>query len=120
MKTILLTFENETERNEYISLLRNMAAYMISPPTKTVASSDVKTNGELILKVLETVKFDPPVKSDSERLVALFVAGQKMQEGSLTELNKLFTQEITQHRGSVQIRELRDDKWVVIRQRPSQ
>ncbi len=119
MKTILLTFENETERDEYLKIMRQMAAYMITPSQKTVATSDVKTNGELILKVLDTIKFDPPVKSDSERLAALFVAGQKMQEGNLAELNKLFTQEITQHRGSVQIREYRDDKWVVIRQRPS-
>ena len=116
MKSILLTFDNETERDEYLKIMRTMAAYMASPNN---TSPEATTNGEFVLKVLETVKFDPPIRADSERQVALFISGQKMKEGSLEELNKLFVQEITQHRGSVQLREMRDDKWVIIRQRPS-
>lgn len=118
MRTILLTFENEAERDEYLKIMRSMAAYMVTPSSKQVTTSDAKTNGELVLKVLETVKFDPPVKQDSDRHVELYVAGQKLREGSLEEINELFNQEITQHSGSVVVKEKRGDETVIIRQRP--
>jgi hypothetical protein len=111
MKTILLTFEDESQRDEYLKIVRTMAASLIS-------SGDPDST-KLIVNTLDNVKFDPPVRSDSERQTALFVAGQKMTEGSLEELNKLFAQEITQHSGSVQIREMREGDWHIIRQRPS-
>ena len=111
MKTILLTFEDETKRDEYLKLMRVTAANLVS-------SGDAEST-KIIIDAIDSVKFDPSVKSSSERQTALFIAGRKMSEGSLEELNKLFVREITQHSGSVQIREMYDGEWRVIRQRPS-
>lgn len=111
MKTILLTFDDEAKRDEYLKLMRVTAANLVS-----TGDSD---STKIIVDALDNVKFDLPIRPDSERQTALFVAGQKMTEGTLEELNKLFDQEITQHSGSVQVREMRGEKWHIIRQRPS-
>ena len=109
MKTILLTFENESQRDEYLKLMRIAAANMVTV--------EDQANTKLFVDALDNVRFDPPIKPDSERPTALYVAGQKMLEGSLADLNVRFDQEITQHSGTVQIREQRGDQWHIIRQR---
>lgn len=113
MKTILLTFETDGQRSMFLEVVRTAAVSMAA-----TESTDTQLKGKFLLDTLEGLKFDPPIKSDNERQVALFVAGKKMAEGNLAELNRRFTQEITQHSGSVQIREMRDGEWTVIRQRP--
>lgn len=58
--------------------------------------------------------------SSGERVVALFVSGRKMVEGSLTELQQRFQQEVDSHSANVHLKELQDGEWVTIRSRTLQ
>ena len=57
------------------------------------------------------------IKEDKDRVVALFVSGQKIMEGLLPELNKRFSLEVGSHTASVEIKEQRGKEWVTIRKR---
>ena len=100
-KTVLFTFENDTSRDEFLSKLKS-------------------TSSEVVLKALNTIKLDPPVKADFERSATLFVSGKKLAEGSLSDMQKRFGQEIAAHSASVEVRELREGTWTVIKSRKSQ
>jgi hypothetical protein len=113
MKTILLTFADDTQRSQFLEIIRTIAVGMtISEQTET------QSNGQFLINSLDDLRLDPPIKTDTERQVALFVAGTKMDEGNLVAMNQRFNREIHQHSGSVQIREMRDGQWTIIRQRP--
>lgn len=98
MKSILITFADDAERDAFLEEVRAL-----------------KTDS--VHKALGTVRLDPPIKEDHERQCALFVTGQKLIEGSLSELNQRFEQEVAVHSGSVVIKELRGGEWHEIRAR---
>lgn len=98
MKSILITFADDVERDQFLEQVRTVKA-------------------DVVTKALGTIKLDPPIKEDHERQCALFISGQKMMEGSLTELNRRFDQEVGSHSGSVIIKELRGGEWHEIRAR---
>lgn len=110
-KTILFTFENDIQRNKFLSQIRDIVTERMQP-----ATADTK----LILEKLDDVRLDPPVKTDTERVVALFVSGKKMIEGQLSDVQRRFSQETASHSASVEIRELRGGEWKVIRSRKHQ
>lgn len=73
--------------------------------------------GKLCTTVLPTAISDPQVRSENDKIVALFVSGRKMSEGSLSNISKLFKTETEAHSANVQIKEMVDGKWRTIRQR---
>ena len=98
MKSILITFEDDGARDSFLEEVKSLES-------------------ESAYKALSTVRIDPPIKEDHERQCALFVSGQKLVEGNLSEMNLRFTQEISVHSGSVVIKELRNGEWHEIRAR---
>lgn len=55
--------------------------------------------------------------SDDQRAVALYVSGQKLIEGPLSDMKLRFKQEVDGHSGNVELREMRDGKWITIQSR---
>lgn len=101
MKTVLFSFEDDVIRDQFLELLKD-------------------SDEDLVKTTLNTAKLDPPIKEDHERMVAIFIAGQKLHEGQLSEMNKVFEQELAAHSGSVIMKELRGGEWVEIRARRTQ
>lgn len=117
MKTVLFTFEDAEARDRFLAAVKGAADTM-------VASSDVpegfekrEADGELILGTLNTAKFDPPTKEDHERQCSLWVSGEKLIEGSLSDMSKRFQQECASHSASVVLKEYRNGEWHDIRAR---
>ena len=110
-KTILFTFETDILRDKFLSQIRKLATEEITPAT---------ADSQLILKTLDTIRLDPPIKTDAERSAALFVSGKKLIEGFLSDMQKRFEQETAAHSASVEIRELREGEWKVVRSRKHQ
>jgi len=104
MRTLLLTFEDDVERDQYLKL--------VLKPTPLSESETL-----LLQKTVETAKFDPPIRPDSERVAHLFVSGQKMAEGLLPAMQARFDQEVGVHSASVELREQRNGEWLVVRKR---
>jgi hypothetical protein len=98
VKSILITFADDVERDTFLMEAKEI-------------------DSEVISKALGTIKLDPPVKEDHERQCALFISGQKILEGNLSDLHVRFQQEIAVHSGSVVIKELRGGEWHEIRAR---
>ena len=73
--------------------------------------------GKLCTKVIPTAVLDPQVRSESDKLVALFISGKKMSEGPISTISKMFKTETQAHSANVQIKEMVDGKWRTIRQR---
>ncbi len=115
-KTALFTFGNETIRDRFIKLVRQHAA---SLPAKE-QNGDQGNDGVFLLQVLDSVRYDPPIKSDLERTAALFVAGKKLTEGLLSEMRRRFDQEAASHSATVELRELREGEWTTIQSRKLQ
>jgi len=110
-KTILFTFENDLLRDKFLFQVRGLATGSIVP---------AYADNDLILKTLDTIRLDPPIKTDAERSAALFVSGKKLVEGSLSDMQKRFDQEMASHSASLEIRELREGEWKTIRSRKQQ
>lgn len=124
MKSALFTFADDKTRDKFFKLLKSHSDNLMQPlgvvtsdPEEAVTAMN---NGNVIKEALKTVKLDPPLKAAHERVVALFVSGRKMLEGTLAELEKRFLQEVDSHKASVQLKELRDGEWTVIRSRTLQ
>ncbi len=121
MKTILLTFPDDKIRDRFIRLLKEQAEAMVGPVSQSQPEPEKrKSDSEMILRAIGSIKLDPPLKSDRERVVAIFVSGQKMTEGTLADLRKRFQQEVGSHSANVELRELRDGEWVTIQSRRQQ
>lgn len=115
MKTLLFSFENDATRDQFLTAIRNAADIMVK-----ASKPDISEGGGLIQSTLNTTVLDPPIKEDHERIVAIFITGQKMYEGQLSEMNKVFEQELASHTGSVVMKELRGGEWTEIRARRKQ
>ena len=102
-KTVLFTFETSTQREQFIS-----------------AVGDAIRDDQTISGVLDTIRFDPPMRSDSERMAALFVSGKKLEEGPLETMRRKFSQEIASHSANTELKELRSGEWVSIQSRKIQ
>lgn len=129
MPSILLTFEDDQQREEFIRITKGLADLA----RKLGDTEETKRQTELICKTIDTATpFDqisnpattnPAVSScscnhDFNEKHALFVSGKKMLEGTFSEMQKLFKREVTQHSGSVEVRIYREDKWRPVMQRP--
>lgn len=99
MKTILFSFENAVDRDQFLKFLSE--------------HNDVQS----VNAALGAVRFDPPVKTSEERHAALYVGGTKLSEGSLTNIEKMFKQECAAHSAKVEIREFKNGEWHKIRSR---
>ena len=115
MKTVLLTFGNEKKRDEFLKIMHEVAA------TLALSNDDnVVNRGKLVKEGLGAVRLDPPIRPDNERQCALFVAGEKILEGTLDVLKNRFKEECGVHKGSVTVKELRDGIWTPIMKRTLQ
>ena len=112
MRTIMIGFDNADQRDEFIKIVKTTADTLLE--STVVANNEA---GKILNKALESIKLDPPIKLDSERIVALFVSGRKKSEGMLADMNKAFSLEVGSHSASVELRELRGGTWVTIRSR---
>jgi len=117
VKSILFTFKNEETRDQFLKTIGEAADQMVLSDDIPDGYTERAKKGELIKKTLDTIKLDPPVKADHERQCGIWVSGQKLKEGSLDDLNKMFAQEIVSHSATVEIKELRGGSWTSIRSR---
>lgn len=125
MSHILLTFENDTQSDQFIQIMRQITEQLLLDNCAVL-----KTDVEFVQRAMDTstrtIPLPPPYQAkcactcqtETNPIRSLFVSGKKMAEGTLPEMRKRFQQEIIQHSGSVQIREMRDGKWYTIMQRP--
>ncbi len=97
-KTILFTFDDESLRDQFLATVR-------------------QSDEPVVESALSSVRFDPPIRLDSERFAALYVAGSKLTEGKLPDIEKLFAAEITAHRANCEIKEQVNGEWITIRRR---
>lgn len=104
MKSVTLSFNNTTERDQFMKSLNDLAKHD-TPHAK------------LVTRVLKTAKFDAELKPDSERVCSLWVSGQKLVEGPLAEIQNKFKMECDAHSASVAIREMKNGTWVDIMKR---
>jgi hypothetical protein len=89
LKTVLFTFEDDAARDQFLAAVQGAA----------------------------TAKFDPPIKEDHERQCSLWVSGEKLIEGNLSDMQKRFQQECSSHSASVVLKEYRGGEWHDIRAR---
>lgn len=119
MKSALFNFPDDKTRDKFFRLLKLASDTMLLPETVIKDPASVN-DGTIIREALRTVKLDPPLKAAYERTVALFVSGRKMREGSLSELQQCFQQEVDSHKASVELKELKEGEWTTIRSRKLQ
>lgn len=118
MKTCLLTFPDDKVRDKFLKLVKDASSNFAAAPTSNeVEAQAAVANGEVLLNALKSIRLDPPIKTDQERIVALFVSNRKMAEGQLADMRKRFQQECDSHKGTVELRELREGEWVVVASR---
>jgi len=112
MKNVLFSFPDDVARDKFLTLMKTMYTSMLE-------DNDVqmKNDGAIIKSALGTIRLDPPIRADHERIVALYVSGQKMVEGTLADMRKRFQQEVDSHSANVSLKELRDGSWVEIQAR---
>ncbi len=91
MQTVLLSFNDDKARDHYLQFMKEIADAKATP----------ESSKAIILQALGSVKLNPPIKSDGERMAAVFVSGQKMAEGALTTMMQRFQQEIGSHSATV-------------------
>lgn len=108
MKTILFQFPDDTSRDSFLSIMRQLADGLRGD-----------TDQALIESSLRNLRLDPPIRSDDERQVALFVSGEKLWEGHYPEGIRRFQQETSVHRGYVQLKELVAGEWRELQTRPA-
>jgi hypothetical protein len=99
MKTILISFDNVAEREQFIKVLQEHA----SDP--------------VIGKALTTLRLDPAIKTGEERQAALYVSGTRLAEGTMPTIEKMFKQECAAHHAKVEIKEFKNGEWHRIRVR---
>ncbi len=117
-KTILFTFDDDVKRDKFLALVKALAASINNIDLKPVLAT--KDDSVLLTNTLDTVRLDPPIKTNSERAAALFVSGKKLAEGQLSDIQRRFDQEAVSHSASIEIRELREGEWKTIRSRKLQ
>lgn len=115
MKSVLFTFEDDSTRDLFLLVTRQAAISMINS-----SKNPDENSGKLILSTLDTAQFDPPIKAEHERQSSLWVAGQKLTEGNLSDMQKQFTQECNAHSASVVLKEYIGGEWHEIRARRPQ
>ena len=115
MTTTLFTFPSDKERDAFLRLLADCAA-----TAEQATTPEAIANGDIIRAALNTARVNVPIKEDHERVVALFISGKKIIEGSLSDLRRRFQQEVDSHSATVELRELRGGLWVTIQSRRQQ
>jgi len=112
MPNILLNFETKNERDQFAKFLQ-LSIDTIKEPTNAAQVSEllgVEEEGlpstiQLFESTLKLMRKDAPIRSSDERRAAIFVSGQKLAEGNITEMNVRFAQEIGVHSANVRMLE---------------
>lgn len=107
MNSILFTFDTGADRDKFIEYLNAFIKNSKSYPTTHKFLSEALARADL----------NPQVRSEKDKIVALFVSGKKLKEDTLPIIKQAFNSEIVAHSGSVEIREKVNDKWVTIQAR---
>lgn len=98
MKTILLSFRDEKERDQFVNVIQ--------------AIDGLKT-------LVDTLVFDPQLK-EPIKSCSIWVAGSKLAEGEKPEMKRMFDQECAAHSATVVMKEMREGKWCEISARRHQ
>ena len=127
MPSILLTFDTNPERERFIEEMQTLIEAMTGPEGanlryKEDGWEERQRRGDFLQKTMKTLRKDPPIRGDDERMAAIFVSGQQMLTGSVASLTERFKQECGSHSANVELREdTGDGKYSkVIRARKSQ
>lgn len=127
MPSVLFTFSTNPQRERFIEELRILVEALCGPEGVNLHHKEKgwearKEKGEFLAAAVNTLRRDPPIRGDSERMAAIFVSGQQMATGSVETLNERFLQECGSHSANVELREdLGDGKFSkVIRSRKHQ
>ncbi len=110
MPTVLFEFETKPQREEFLKELELIVHALIDESGanlrhKADGWEQRQKRGELMAAAMKTLRRDPPIRSDSERRAAVFVAGTQMAQGSVEEMNDRFMQECGVHSANVEMRE---------------
>lgn len=119
MKTVLFSFEDADQRDIFLGILQKLSTNCVAELSTTGATT-ARTHEALLVKTLESVRLDPPIKSDDERTGVIYISGQRIIEGPMKDMSKRFDQEVASHSGTVELRELRGGEWKQVRIRRSQ
>ncbi len=106
MSNVLFTFENEDQRNDFLKLIRNLGNVYAILPDEYHGKIDTD-------KILSSIEIDIP----TTRSYGLWISGKKMLEGPYEKINTLFNQEIKTHSANIELKEMRNGKWITIRSR---
>lgn len=93
MNTVVFVFPDEVQRNIFIEKLQ-------------------KSDDDILRAACENMQLDP-----KDAIYALFVAGKKLVEGSLEQMDLRFKQETGSHSASVELRRYHLGQWTPIRSR---
>lgn len=115
MKSVLLNFKDSQTRDKFVKAMHSIANLLIDNP-----NTEQKENGAIIKEAIDSVQYDPSIRSDEERLAGVFVSGQKMAEGNLQAMRIRFQQEIDSHSAGVELKEKRNGEWKPIQTRRKQ
>jgi len=111
MKSILFTFDNDTDRSKFVNLIRERLLVEGEPQTKNFVESVLSSS----------MTYDPCVVHPEHRHCSVWVSGNKLVEGDFKSMNNRFDQECGVHSATVSLRELRGTgEWREIRSRRRQ
>lgn len=107
MATALFTCASDKERDDFLAILNKLTNGVIDD-----------ASAALVTKLLASVQLDPLISTTENARV--YIGGQHIAEGTLAAMNARFMQEVTAHKGNVEIRVLRNGVWKTVRARTRQ
>ncbi len=108
VESVLFTFDSEAERAIFCQELDKLA-------NERPAGDE---GGDIVAKAMLSPRFNPIVVEETERPTALYVGGNKVANGPLSEMLARFKQEAVQHSASISIKEVdRTGRTVTIHSR---
>lgn len=115
MANLSFTFESEDDSRKFKSLIYDLAINF--PDHGGLQSKYGHDYSDFLITVLDDATAAKAMIPDEERMVTLFVSGQKMISGPLPEMQRKFEQEVGSHTATVELRERRGGDWATIRKR---
>ena len=95
MPSVLLTFDTDPQRERFIEELYVLVEALsgsngVNFQFKEGGWEERKEKGEFLAAAMKTLRRDPPIRGDDERMAAVYVSGQQMATGSIAALQERF------------------------------
>lgn len=104
-KNILFNFDDPTSRNDFYAILVKC--------TNLLEGKDAVA----LTNAIERMTFDVELQNANGRNAAVYVSGTKIAEGLLPQMRQRFNSEIGSHSASVELRETRNGREVIVQSR---